>query len=378
LAISKVGQLKVFEHHLNGRCLKPLQPALTVDVSSERKASKPLPIQCAHICNDISQNICLAYGNSLKLAFDRLQYSSEKKELHLKRDDSNYSNVSVEAATSKIKHAQTGGAKILVPGYMMPAAPTTSDQSKKRKREIVSSNQLPMEERLNVLALDQEAASASNVPRVQNMANLLIQGLQSDDATLLTKVLTQTSDAVIQSTVASLQIPAIIPLLKELQKRVHNHRSFNTAYLKWIRRILSTHTTYLLACPDLERLLGSLYQLLDARTQMFEKVSKLKGRMEVILSQLTSKPNTELFHVQSKPILTYEDDSSEGEATGVDGGASDDEVNWDDFSDQDEEDRMELGSDAEDRENNLSENELHEDSDGRDNDDESDENFEDD
>uniref|UniRef100_T1IMG5 Small-subunit processome Utp12 domain-containing protein n=1 Tax=Strigamia maritima TaxID=126957 RepID=T1IMG5_STRMM len=316
-AVTKSGLLQVFEHHLNGRCKEPLSPTVSITIAtSDEEIPKTIPIISAQLCNDENRNILIAYGNSVRLGFEKLPFSSSEKEICLPRRDPSKFNVTIESTKTKIKQPHVGKVKMLVPGHMMASGPT--ELQKKRKRDGPVYHQLPMEERLSVLTIDQQLSvpSGSSVPRALNMSNLLEQGLRSNDEEMLSNVLLQNDDQVIGSTVPRLPVHTVIPLLKELQRRIHVIGSLNHGYLKWIRSILTTHTSYLLACRDLETMLGSFYQLLDARTQMFEKMSRLQGRMNLILTQIKSKRNDGFSPLQSKAVLVYDDDSSDGE--GVD------------------------------------------------------------
>lgn len=75
----------------------------------------------------------------------------------------------------------------------------------------------PIEQRLENL----ELVHGAEAPRKDNMAQLLVQGLQSRDRDLIQDVLFRDEDAIIASTVRHLPIQALIPLLRELTSLLH-------------------------------------------------------------------------------------------------------------------------------------------------------------
>lgn len=87
----------------------------------------------------------------------------------------------------------------------------------KRNRSGAAGSQLPLKERLDNLSLNTETNATGRIPmKGANMAQLLMQGLNSKDKTILTNVLLSKDDTVIKNTVSKLPVQAITPLLKEL------------------------------------------------------------------------------------------------------------------------------------------------------------------
>lgn len=89
----------------------------------------------------------------------------------------------------------------------------------KRNKVSTGGSQLPLKQRLENLCLRSESKTPGTTPKTgkgANMAQLLIQGLQSKDKGILSTVLLIKRENVIHNTVASLPVQAIPPLLKEL------------------------------------------------------------------------------------------------------------------------------------------------------------------
>lgn len=88
--------------------------------------------------------------------------------------------------------------------------------TQKRSRTI-SGSQLLLKDRLENLSLNADANTPGRIPtKGTNMAQLLMQALNSKDKTILTTVLFTKNETVIRNTIARLPVQAITPLLKEL------------------------------------------------------------------------------------------------------------------------------------------------------------------
>lgn len=88
--------------------------------------------------------------------------------------------------------------------------------SSKRHRTS-SGSQLLLKDRLENLSLNTDATTSGGIPtKAANMTQLLIQGLNSKDKTILSTVLFTRNENLIRSTIAKLPLQAITPLLKEL------------------------------------------------------------------------------------------------------------------------------------------------------------------
>lgn len=84
----------------------------------------------------------------------------------------------------------------------------------KRNRGGAAGSQLPLKDRLENLSLNTETSTAPT--KGGNMAQLLMQGLNSKDKTILMNVLMTKDEKVVKNTIGKLPVQAIAPLLKEL------------------------------------------------------------------------------------------------------------------------------------------------------------------
>lgn len=90
------------------------------------------------------------------------------------------------------------------------------ETTQKRSRSSVGS-QLLLKDRLENLSLSAESNPTGKITNAgSNRAQLLIQGLNSKDKTILSNIFLAKNESIIRNTIAKLPIQAIGPLVKEL------------------------------------------------------------------------------------------------------------------------------------------------------------------
>lgn len=65
--------------------------------------------------------------------------------------------------------------------------------------------------------------------------------------------------------------------------------------------------------PDLIESLGSVYEMMNARTKLFPQLSKLQGKLQLVMSQVTSQAEGLPVGNEKEPLLYYQDSTSEDE-----------------------------------------------------------------
>lgn len=384
-AITNKGQLSLFTHSLSAEAAavklkKPIKALNQIKVET-KDSSAPLRIYGAFIANsqhvrvsslelksddDVSpQNdlskllsdyyLYIVYGSSLNPKIEKLQFSDlNESKLTLKRDDPFKTSVTLQTQTTKIETpAVAKELKVLVPGY---AAPQTNSQLG-NKRKSTEPSQMTLEERLNVLGIeandgetngDMYFANGGQVPKTDNLLVLLVQGLQSNDAKMLNHVLQHKNDKVINKTVRLLPSQYIITLVKELNKRLQGHAQSGLGIIKWLKSVLMTHTSYLMSYPDLIESLGSVYEMMNARTKLFPQLAKLQGKLQLVMSQVSSQAEGVQSNAEkdAQPLLYYQDSTSEDEQIEDELIPSHSEYEEYRFSDDDDDEQEEEDSNA--------------------------------
>ncbi|KAK2531922.1 hypothetical protein Q9233_005582 [Columba guinea] len=174
-----------------------------------------------------------------------------------------------------------------------------------------------IEERLEALDIDvSKVKTPGGLPQTDSFAVLLVQGLESNDAEILNRVLNTRKEHVIKNTVARMPIHAVIPLLHELMKRLQGNPYSASLMVRWLKSVFTQHASYLSTLPDLIPQLGMLYQLMESRVKTLQKLSRLHGRLYILVTQVAaSEKAQDVADVNQTAKLVYEDESSEEEGS---------------------------------------------------------------
>ncbi|CAF0715067.1 unnamed protein product [Brachionus calyciflorus] len=342
LAMTHKGQLCLFKYDFSSdeksNLKKPLKPINTVKL--ETKEGSPLKIYAAFLANSKNEKLDLielgnvnnesslvdmlnnnylyiVYGSHVNPRIEKIEFSelNETKKV-LKRDDPFKTSVTLQTQATKIESPIISkDVKVLVPGQSGPQ--TSIGLGNQQKRKSTEPSQMTLEERLNVMGLDETNGEAyyknGQVPKTDNLLVLLVQGLQSNDSKMLNHILQHKNDKVIAKTVRMLPTNYVVQLIKELNKRLQGHAQSGLGLIKWLKSVLMIHTSYLMSYPDLIESLGSVYEMMNARTKLFPQLSKLQGKLQLVMSQVTSQAEDLPSGNDKEPLLYYQDSTSEDE-----------------------------------------------------------------
>ncbi|XP_024863799.1 WD repeat-containing protein 43 isoform X2 [Kryptolebias marmoratus] len=289
--VCKDGQLHLFEHFLNGPCKKPLSPSCTVQMSDTKESPMPIPLLAAALDAD-PRSVTLAYGSHLQPVMERVEINTAERHVCLTRDIKTSLSISMETTVSKVKTPLVNAkSKVLVPGLPGHQAPLKGgSQGKEKRKKDANTKEMSIAERLGEIDLSavssqKRAAKVEASLQTDNFAVLLVQGLESNDAEILNKVLQTRKEILIKTTVARLPLPAVLPLVEELTKRLQGHPFMAIQMLRWLKAVLTHHTSYLASLPDLVTQLGVLYHMIESRVKMFHKLTKLHGKLHLLMTQ---------------------------------------------------------------------------------------------
>lgn len=205
-AVTRSGVCHVYIHTLNGKGNKPLKPKTTLRVvsdSSDKGSIIPIPIVGAYANDD--GTIAIAHGNALHLLFENVVLNSYEKLQCIIRKDPRVGQKQ-DNEVSKTKQP-------IVDGEVHYLTPHTLNSVAKRRAE--GTTEVPMEKRLENLQLN-KLDSSSKVPKANNVAQLLLQGIHSKDKNILRTVLNRRDETVINNTIKRLPMTVIVPLVEEL------------------------------------------------------------------------------------------------------------------------------------------------------------------
>ena len=334
-AVTQSGVVQIFSHQLNGRCSKPLKPLVTLQVAINsargKESVEPLPVVSAAF--SFKKEIRIAYGVGTFLTFENVVLSFDEKLQVLVREDPRKKHVKSSSDTAQVKTPDTQNAQYL-PLSEVNAVVSGVKRSHKGTAEV------PMEDRLENLSLSMARTDdRPQLPRADNLAQLMLQALHSKDKAILNTVLLKREEDVIRNTVRRLPLQVIEPLLKELTSLLHAKTPTAEAGVRWLRIVLSIHAAHLMANPSLVELLAPVIGLIESRLSLLPSLSRLSGRLELLASQLDgscgSEDKTTSLAMQTG-LLTYQDaDTSDEEDMEDDNGGlgSESDDHWEELSD---------------------------------------------
>ena len=84
------------------------------------------------------------------------------------------------------------------------------------------------------------------------------------------------------------------------------------AHAKWMKAILRHHTSYMMSSAHCEDILASVYAMIEAKTRNYNKILQLRGKLEMMVQQVSAQPESIEESVTNKEaLLIYQDDSSD-------------------------------------------------------------------
>ncbi|KAG5899254.1 hypothetical protein JTB14_035432 [Gonioctena quinquepunctata] len=300
-ATVRSGAVHIYQHTLNGKCGKPLKPKTTIQVVSDTGQTKDVvtPLRIIGAIYRDDKTLCIGHGTEILITFENLSIESHKKVQCLVRKDPRALAVSKPDQDNKII------TPIVNDDVHYLTSQMSSMSTKKRKNE--GRLEVPMEKRLENLELNKPDGD-SKVPKSDNVAQLLVQGLHSKDKNILRTVLCKREEHVIRNTVRRLPVTVLVPLIQELSGFIKGKTLSSQIGSLWLRHILQIHAGILMSNPDLPDLLGSTLGSVESRLALLTPLNRLKGRLELLLPQVGGGPQES--NENEEPLLVYNDKES--------------------------------------------------------------------
>jgi hypothetical protein len=199
--------------------------------------------------------------------------------------------------------------KYLAPNGHSSAGPfaPVDELTLEQRLEILSSTIVAEEESLT----NKPPNSAMAKPTSDSLVTLIDQALQLNDDILLEECLGCEEVAVVDATVMRLSAHRIVPFLKKLVAKFEKRPSRSALLTHWLSSILRMHSSFLMSCPDLATQLAGLSQILDQRLLSYSKLATLGGRLDLLMTQVTSNSvtaaNSRVDEVKRVPKVVYKD-----------------------------------------------------------------------
>ncbi|KAK7077716.1 hypothetical protein SK128_017017 [Halocaridina rubra] len=331
-AVTHKGALVLFTHHLNGNVsAKAIKPVGTLQIHNATDKKKAvIPIVAAYFCNDSENSIIVVYNRASVFTFERMSIEKIVGSQVLIRAE--------PTTTKSISLLKTVTPEVTKEAAMVGPLHTAEKSAKVKRKRSNEDNvaSLPMEERLNVLALEPSGSKETGrSPASNDFAQLLLQGLHSKDQNILRSVFDRGDMKVINRTVRRLPVQAVVPLIEQLSVAILGKGHKNANHVKWVRSVLYNHMSHLTTVPDRQELMQSFFNISAARMSTFSQVTQLHARLDLMLTHVAARQQ-EVKQKDTEPeaLLVYRDESSDEEDL-MDNvlGVSESEDNWDEMSD---------------------------------------------
>jgi len=253
----------------------------------------------------VKDKVSIAYGEGMDIAVEQMNIENIEQNTCLVREKVVVKSGQSEGVTDVVTPKTDGQVVFLAPGTSL------STGKGKRKAEKADDDSLPVEERISLLSTDPSTPSTTTTPRTDTLAQLLAQGLHSNDPRILDSVLDRADMELIDNTVKKIPAEAVVPLVTVLQKYIKGRGMVNASHAKWLKAVLTIHTGYLVSVPDCQELLTPLYALLETRTQHYSQVLQLRGKLELLTRQTMDRQGDTVVDTEKQALLVYQDESSD-------------------------------------------------------------------
>merc|ERR1711872_261321 len=138
-------------------------------------------------------------------------------------------------------------------------------------------------------------------------------GLRSKDTTIIRSVIDRDNPEIIENTVRSLPVKHVATLLSVLSSYIQGKGS-SMSVMKWTQSVILNHSGYLISSPALQKdVLGPLKDVISARSNNYQSVLKLRGKMEMIKRQIERNKEEMQMNMKQPPLIDFEEDESDDE-----------------------------------------------------------------
>lgn len=270
-----------------------------------------ISVHSAELINRDTTYLSFTYGSSTMLKLEEMKVSELRDHHILAREmpvikmngeqHKDFTKVVSTKNSDEVKFLMSGG------GSTVNKKQTPATRGEKRRNEGKQSTEQSLEERLALLK-----PSTGGSDKTDSYAKLLVQGLQSNNQNILMSVLDREDPHLVESSVKSLPVEYVVPLLEVLHNNIQS-KSFSVSHVIWAQSLVRHHVGFLVSSPHVQQdILLPLSDLITARTANFLSVIKLKGKIEMIKNQMERNRNQGV-EADHPPQVVLNDDSDDEE-----------------------------------------------------------------
>ncbi|TPX62201.1 hypothetical protein SpCBS45565_g07046 [Spizellomyces sp. 'palustris'] len=350
----KDGTTPVKKKKKQSNLARPAQGLLSIVSSLDKDAKERLPILTATFSDE---KILVARGNVVKPIFERVEYLSDEGKLIEKTTLSRKPVTSllvdeealVDQAHKDLKTRYKEDDVLVLGAADLPADSNTimADPDMLTRDEQAALKEPTLEERLSAMvvtpASEAKPGKPARPPTANSLHQMLSQAIHTNDVHLLEQALQVHDTNMIVATVRRLPPSQVLPLLDQLMLRLQRRPNRARELIEWVRAVVLVHAGYLMSVPNLAANLGALYQTIDSRASVFQKLLRLSGRLDLVVSQIALRnragANGEVQEDEALVVYDEEDEEEEdGDEDAVDGMDVEEVSDFEDEEDDDESD----------------------------------------
>jgi len=283
-------KLSIWQFSISMQQNKPFSPQTTVLMPKSDQEIDGIEFLSASFID--SSRIILARGSIVQPKFETITFRKQSEMIKRVQLEGTASGGLITSEDTKQKEENTNkNTEVNVVNEHethMPARP-------KLPSSDVPKDDITLEEKLEQIeaARNREKVTKVNsqvesaAPSTDSVGVVLLQALESGDDQLLETCLSVDDIKIIQRTVERLPTEYILPFQNILIQKFQSKPYRATELIPWIQTIVMVHTSYLLTIPNLNAsALSGLYQTIDSRLGSYNKLLKLSGRLDLLLSQI--------------------------------------------------------------------------------------------
>lgn len=274
------------------RSKKPIKAKFTLEIASDGVGKVDhIPITAVAIAGE---ELLIGYGDML-MKFELVPNKQSQKNTVLVRKDP------IKMSVVKKKKEEPDQTMSLITPFTDSNVEILNAVSATRKSH--KPVEVPLETRLDNLTVGE-----SKRPNAKKMTHQLVQGLHGHDAIILRNVLRQTDEETVRLTVKYLPSQYVMAFVNELSLLMTKKTAGSETALMWLRFLIQTHASSLMAygIDNLNATFGTTLGIIDHRTQNLPGLSRLRGRLELLVKQV--KQNSDIDdEIRNENMLVYED-----------------------------------------------------------------------
>lgn len=275
----------------NLKSKKPIKGKFTIEIAADGSNKvEHIPVSAVKIVNE---ELLIGYGEML-MKFELVSNQQAQKNTILVRKDP------VKLEVVKRKEGADNTLNVVTPITNKNVEILNAISATRKHQKPV---EIPLETRLDNLTVGE-----SRRPNAKKMTRQLIQGLQGNDANILRNVLRQTDDETVRLTVKFLPPQYVMSLVNELSLLMTKKTAGSEIALIWLRYLIQTHASSLMSygLENLNATFGTTLGIIDHRTQNLPALSRLRGRLELMVMQIKQTSDAD-EEIRNENLLVYED-----------------------------------------------------------------------